>query len=64
MFPQLNYLMKKEQFDIIIYENLATLDIARKIKVNYPNTVQVYDAHNFDTEIAFDQYERNEISKP
>lgn len=63
MFPKLNCLMKKEQFDIIIYENLATLDVAKKIKVNYPNTVQVYDAHNFDTEIAFDQYERNEISK-
>jgi glycosyltransferase involved in cell wall biosynthesis len=63
MFPKLNSLLNNNQFDIVIYENLATLDIARKIKVNYPNTIQVYDAHNFDTEIAFNEYERNEIPK-
>jgi glycosyltransferase involved in cell wall biosynthesis len=62
MIPKLNSLLNNNQFDILIYENLASLDIARKIKAKYPNIVQVYDAHNFDTEIAFDQYRGNEIS--
>jgi glycosyltransferase involved in cell wall biosynthesis len=62
MLPKLKALLKNNQFDIVIYENLASLDIARKIKRTYPKTLQVYDAHNFDTELAFDQFKRNEVS--
>jgi glycosyltransferase involved in cell wall biosynthesis len=62
MLPKLIALLKNNQFDIVVYENLASLDIARKIKSKYPKTLQVYDAHNFDTELAFDQFKKNEVS--
>jgi glycosyltransferase involved in cell wall biosynthesis len=62
IFPKLNSLLNHSQFDIVIYENLASLDIARKIKSKYPKSLQIYDAHNFDTELALDQYKINEIS--
>jgi len=62
MLPKLIALLKNNQFDIVVYENIASLDIARKIKRIYPKTVQIYDAHNFDTELALDHFKRNQVS--
>lgn len=56
-------LMKNKSFDFIVYENIATLDLAKIIKAKFPKIQQIYDAHNFDTEIAAAQYAKNEISK-
>lgn len=56
-------LLKKQQFDFIVFENLASLDLAKAIKSQIPNVKQVYDAHNFDTEIAKKQFEQGKISK-
>ena len=56
-------LLKKQQFDFIVFENLASLDLAKAIKRHIPNVKQVYDAHNFDTEIAKKQFEQGKISK-
>lgn len=63
MYPQLLKLLSSGCFELVLYENLATLDLARLMKLKFPKVIQVYDAHNFDTEIAFDEYERNEIPK-
>ena len=41
IFPKLNSLLNHSQFDIVIYENLASLDIARKIK-SIKNTRLLY----------------------
>jgi glycosyltransferase involved in cell wall biosynthesis len=63
MYPQLLKLLSTESFDLVVYENLATLDLARLMKLKFPKVVQFYDAHNFDTEIAFQQFKGNEIPK-
>ena len=56
-------LLKNSHYDVVVYENLATLDLAKRIKQKFPQIRQVYDAHNFDTEIALQQFQRHEISK-
>jgi glycosyltransferase involved in cell wall biosynthesis len=56
-------LLKKQQFDFIVFENLASLDLAKAIKSQNPNVRQVYDAHNFDTEIAEADYKTNRINR-
>lgn len=63
MYPQLLKLLLTDSFDLVVYENLATLDLARLMKLKFPKAVQIYDAHNFDTEIAFQQIQGHEISK-
>jgi glycosyltransferase involved in cell wall biosynthesis len=63
MYPQLLKLLSTDSFDLVVYENLATLDLARLMKLKFPKIVQIYDAHNFDTEIAFQQFQGYEIPK-
>jgi glycosyltransferase involved in cell wall biosynthesis len=63
MYPHLLKLLSTEYFDFVLYENISTLDLARLMKLKFSNIIQVYDAHNFDTEIAFQQIQGHEISK-
>lgn len=62
MYPQLLKLLSTNSFELVVYENIATLDLARLMNLKFPKIVQIYDAHNFDTELAFDQFKRNEVS--
>ncbi len=63
MYPQLLKLLLTDSFDLVVYENIATLDLAKLMKLKFPKVVQIYDAHNFDTELAFQQFHENVISK-
>ncbi len=63
IYPLLSNLLSKENFDFVVYENVATLDLARLMKLKFRKVIQIYDAHNFDSEIAFQQFKRYEISK-
>ncbi|MFM7683754.1 MAG: glycosyltransferase, partial [Bacteroidota bacterium] len=56
-------LLKKSHFDAVVYENLATLDLAKKVKKIFSKVRQIYDAHNFDTEIALSQFNLQQITK-
>jgi glycosyltransferase involved in cell wall biosynthesis len=56
-------LLKNSHFDAVLYENLATLDLAKRIKKIFPKIRQIYDAHNFDSEIALAQFNLQQITK-
>ncbi len=56
-------LLKNSHFDVVVFENLATLDLAKRIKQKFPQIRQIYDAHNFDTEIALSQFNLQQITK-
>lgn len=56
-------LLKNSHFDVVVYENLASLDLAKRIKQKFPQISQIYDAHNFDTEIALAQFNLQQITK-
>jgi len=61
-YPTLICLLKNQKFDIIILENLATLNAVRIIR-RFDKTVKiVYDAHNVDSKLAKAALKRNEIS--
>jgi glycosyltransferase involved in cell wall biosynthesis len=55
--------IKDNVFDYIIYDNILTLDLAKIIKRKFNNIIQIYDAHNFDTEIVEELFAKNLISK-
>lgn len=56
-------LLTEKKYDVIVFENLASLDIAKRIKYKFPGIELVYDAHNFDTEIAEADYKTNRINR-
>lgn len=56
-------ILKECSFDFVIHENLDSLDLARIIKRKFPQIVQVYDAYNFDSEIAKHQFNLGLITK-
>src|SRR3569623_1665351 len=61
-YPILIRLLQREKFDVIILENLATLNAVRIIR-RYDRIVKiVYDAHNVDSKLAKDALTKNEIS--
>lgn len=55
-------LLNHQKFDFIVFENLASLELAKAIKRKFPAIKLIYDAHNFDTEIAEANYMINRIS--
>lgn len=61
-YPILTKLLKEQQFDAIILENIATLNAVKIIR-RYDKEVKIiYNAHNVDTNLAKAAFERKEIS--
>lgn len=56
-------LIETGNFDFVIHENIDSLDLARIIKRKFPELIQVYDAYNFDSELAEHQYSIGLLSK-
>ncbi|CAN5338200.1 hypothetical protein BH11BAC5_BH11BAC5_30140 [soil metagenome] len=62
-YPILTRLLKDQQFDAIILENMATLN-AVKIVRRYDKKVKIiYNAHNVDSKLAEAAFRRNEITQ-
>jgi glycosyltransferase involved in cell wall biosynthesis len=55
--------IKKDHFDYIVYEGVDSLHLAKAVNVQFPKINQVYDAYNFDTEIAEDDFSKGLITK-
>lgn len=63
-YPALNALLKQHKYDIIILENLATLNAVSIIR-KYDKAVKiVYDAHNVDSSLALAAVEKRAMEKP
>ena len=61
-YPILTRLLKEQQFDAIILENIATLNAVKIIR-RYDKKVKIiYNAHNVDTNLAKAAFGRKEIS--
>ncbi|MGN6267187.1 MAG: glycosyltransferase family 4 protein [Ginsengibacter sp.] len=61
-YPILTQLLKEQKFDIIILENIATLNAVKIIR-RYDKEVKIiYNAHNVDSNLAKAAFERKEIS--
>lgn len=61
-YPILTRLLKEQKFDIIILENIATLNAVKIIR-RYDKEVKIiYNAHNVDTNLAKAAFERKEIA--
>ncbi|MDQ2719744.1 MAG: glycosyltransferase family 4 protein [Bacteroidota bacterium] len=60
-YPILKNLLKTQKFDVVILENLATLNAISLIR-KYDKSVKIiYDAHNVDTNLAKAALEKSEI---
>lgn len=59
----LKKVLKEEKFDMVILENLATLNAISVIRQYNKNTKIVYDAHNVDTNLAEAALKKSEINK-
>lgn len=63
-YPVLNVLLKQHKYDVIILENLATLNAVSIIR-KYDSSVKiVYDAHNVDSILALVAVEKWAMEKP
>jgi polysaccharide biosynthesis protein PslH len=52
IYPLLKLLLKKERFDLVLFENLEAVELTYRIcKMLSPNSFRVYDAHNVDSEL-------------
>lgn len=61
-YPILKHLLKTKRFDVIILENLATLNAIRVIR-KYDKSVKIiYDAHNVDTNLAKAALQKHEMN--
>jgi glycosyltransferase involved in cell wall biosynthesis len=61
-YPILTQLLKEQKFDVIILENIATLNAVKIIR-RYDRKVKIiYNAHNVDTNLARAAFARKEIS--
>lgn len=58
----LTRLLKEEEFDAIILENLATLNAVKIIRRDDKTVKIIYDAHNVDTNLAKAAFNRKEIT--
>ena len=56
-------LLNNTHFDVVVYENVATLELAKWVKQKFPRVRQIYDAHNFDTEIVLDKFNLQRVTK-
>ena len=62
-YPILKQLLKKQKFDVIILESLATLNAVSVIR-KYDRYVKIiYDAHNVDTNLAKAAHQKKEITR-
>lgn len=60
-YPVLKHLLKTQKFDVVILENLATLNAIPFIR-KYDKSVRIiYDAHNVDTNLAKAALSKNEM---
>lgn len=63
-YPVLNGLLKQHKYDVIILENLATLNAVSIIR-KYDSQVKIiYDAHNVDSNLALIAVEKWAMEKP
>ena len=61
-YPILKQLLKKKKFDLIILENLATLNAIDVIRRYHRSVRIIYDAHNVDTNLAKAELQKKEIT--
>ena len=61
-YPILIQLLKRQKFDVIILENLATLNAVRIIRRFDKKVKIIYDAHNVDSNLEKAALNRNETS--
>lgn len=60
-YPVLKYLLTKQKFDVVILENLATLNAIDVIRKYDKQVKIIYDAHNVDTNLAQTALAKKEI---
>lgn len=60
-YPILTQLLKSKKFDIVILENLATLNAISVIRKYDKEVKIIYDAHNVDTNLGKAALSKNEI---
>ncbi len=61
-YPILTQLLQQEKFDVIILENIATLNAVKIIRRYNKEIEIIYNAHNVDTNLAKAAFVRKEIS--
>jgi len=62
-YPVLKRLLKNNQFDTIILENLFTINAVKTIRRHAEKTTIIYDAHNVDTHLSKGSQHLGEIRK-
>ena len=63
MYPILIKLLKKENFDYIVLEDMAILNLAKVIRRHQPSATVIYDAYNVNTVLAKASLASGQISK-
>lgn len=62
-YPILKKLLKENNYDLVILENMATLNAVSNIRSYNQNTKIIYDAHNVDTNLSKAAFKKGEISE-
>jgi glycosyltransferase involved in cell wall biosynthesis len=62
-YPVLKRVLKSKQFDIVIIENLFTVNAVKTIRKHAGKTFIIYDAHNVDTHLSKGSQHATQIRK-
>jgi len=61
-YPVLRRILRAAQFDFIIVENMASLNMVRAVRRLNPRARIVFNAHNVDTRLALAAVEKGDVS--
>lgn len=62
-YPIINSLLKHKKFDVVVIENLDSLNAVSVVRKHDKNLCVIYDAHNVDTVLAEASYSKGETSE-